>query len=278
MTRIPKWLPNQRLKQRDRHEHDQRDLRGRPEDLHVAAAGEVPAADAEHHRGAGGQPREDRVDEGVVGPVAPEQRPDARQHRLPVLDLVADRVLHERVRDEDEVGREPGADHCDPQRREMEPRREAVPAEDPEAEERRLEEEGGEALDRERRPEHVADELGVDRPVHPELELLDEAGRDADREVDQEQRPEEVRQPQPAPRLPVRRHMRLEDRDDRPQAEGQRHEQEVVDRGRRELRAGEVDRGGGGEDHACAAAFHIRQPGRIIQFGRNPMDFTLCGR
>ena len=90
------------------------------------------------------------------------------------------------------------AEHHDPDRRQMQARRQPVPAEDPEAEERRLEEERGEPLDRERRAEDVADELRVDRPVHPELELLHEAGRDADREVDQEQRPEEVRQPQPA--------------------------------------------------------------------------------
>ena len=123
-------------------------------------------------------------------------------------------------------------------------RREPVPAEDPEAEERRLEEERGEPLDRERRAEDVADEPRVHRPVHPELELLHEPGRDADREVDQEQRPEEARQPQPAlvPR-PVPE--RLHDRDERPEPERQRHEQEVVERRRRELDAREVDRGRG---------------------------------
>ena len=89
------------------------------------------------------------------------------------------------------------AEHGDPERREVEARREPVPAEDPEAEERRLEEERRQALDRERRAEDVADELRVHRPVHPELELLHEPGRDADREVDQEQRPEEAGQPQP---------------------------------------------------------------------------------
>ena len=83
--------------------------------------------------------------------------------------------------------------HGDPQRRQVQARREAVPAEDPEAEERRLEHERGQSLHRERRPEDVAHELRVDGPVHPELELLDEAGGDADREVDQEERPEEVR-------------------------------------------------------------------------------------
>ena len=83
--------------------------------------------------------------------------------------------------------------------------------------------------------------LGVDGPVHPELELLDEAGRDADREVDQQQRAEEARQPQPllvARAVPERLHHRHERR----QPERQRHEQEVVDRRRRELDPREVDR------------------------------------
>ena len=64
-------------------------------------------------------------------------------------------------------------------------------------EEGRLEHECGETFDRERRAEDVADELGVHRPVHPELKLLHEARRDADREVDQQQGPEELRQAQP---------------------------------------------------------------------------------
>ena len=133
-----------------------------------------------------------------------------------------------------------------PERGEVQARRQPVPAEDPEPEERRLEEERGEPLDRERRAEDVADELRVHRPVHPELELLHEPRRDADGEVDQEQRPEEVRQLQPllvAGSVPLG----LEPGDDRPEPERQRHEQEVVDRRRRELRAGQIDRGGG--DH-----------------------------
>ena len=62
--------------------------------------------------------------------------------------------------------------------------------------ERRLEEKGGEPLHRERGTEHVADRPGVGRPVHAELELLDQAGDDADRDVDDQQRPEEPGQPE----------------------------------------------------------------------------------
>ena len=191
----------------------------------------------------------------------------AGQHRLAVLDLVADRILHERVRDQDEVGGKPGAGHRDPQRGEMQAWRELVPPEDPQPQERRLQEEGRQALDRERRAEHVADELRVDRPVHAELELLDETGRDADREVDQKQRAEEVRQPKP--RLVTRPPpQRLEDRDDRAQSKRQRYEQEVIEAGRRKLGPRQIDGRGRDEDHE--RTFEHGPPRRIIQTERNP--------
>ena len=50
------------------------------------------------------------------------------------------------------------------------------------------------ALERERGAEDVADEARVVAPVHPELELLDDAGDHADGEVDQEELAEELRQ------------------------------------------------------------------------------------
>ena len=129
----------------------------------------------------------------------------------------------------------------DPDRRQMDALREPIPAEDPEPEEGRLEHEGREPLDRERRSEHVPDELRVDRPVHPELELLDEPRRDADREVDEHQRAEEPRQTKPRDvARPVPQ--RLHDRDERGEPERERHEQEVVEGRRRELEACEVDR------------------------------------
>lgn len=53
--------------------------------------------------------------------------------------------------------------------------RQFVPAEDPEPDEGRLEEECDQPLHRERCAEDVADESGVVRPVHPELELLNDA-------------------------------------------------------------------------------------------------------
>src|SRR4029453_18456474 len=90
-----------------------------------------------------------------------------------------------------------------------------------------LQREGGEALDRERSAEDVPDEPRVDRPVHPELELLHQAGPDPDREGYQERRPGEAGPPQPL--LVVRAVPEgLEGGDDRPEAERERDEQEMV--------------------------------------------------
>ncbi len=91
-----------------------------------------------------------------------------------------------------------------------------------------------------RRAEHVADVSRVARPVHPELELLHEPGHHADRDVDHQQRAEELRE---ALVLGVTASIphRLEDRDEEPQPDCDRDEQEVVDARRRELDARQVD-------------------------------------
>ena len=74
------------------------------------------------------------------------------------------------------------------------------------AEEGRLEEEGEERLDRERRAEDVADEARVLGPVHPELELLHDPGDDAHREVDEEELAPELREALPEVSSPVTYH------------------------------------------------------------------------
>ena len=79
----------------------------------------------------------------------------------------------------------------DPDRREVHAPGQLVPPEDPEADERGLEEEGEQALEGERGAEHVADEARVRRPVHAELELLHDARDDAHGEVDEEEGAEE---------------------------------------------------------------------------------------
>ncbi len=66
------------------------------------------------------------------------------------------------------------------------------PAEDPQAQEGRFQEEGQQSLERQRGAEDVADEARVRAPVHPELELLHDPGDHAHREVDQEELAEDL--------------------------------------------------------------------------------------
>ncbi len=148
--------------------------------------------------------------------------------------LVAHRVLHPGVGGQDEVGGQDRADGRDPDRGQVDPGRKAAPAEDPEAQERGLQEEGQQALDGQRGAEDVAHEPAVAAPVHPELELLDDAGDEAQGEVDQEQLTEEPGQPEV---LLVLRAVPggLEPRDRERESDGQRDEQEVVDGGDAEL-------------------------------------------
>ncbi len=161
----------------------------------------------------------------------------SRPGRSRVVDR-ADRVLHPRVGGEDEVRGEVGAERDEPDRREVDLLGQLVPAEDPQAEERRLEEEGRQGLHRERRAEDVADEPRVLAPVHAELELLHDAGGHADGEVDQHQLAEELGQAEPAlVARPVPGG--LHDRDERREADRQRHEDEVVDRRDAELPSGQ---------------------------------------
>ena len=106
-------------------------------------------------------------------------------------DDVADGVLHEGVRHEDEVAREP-APHRHRQRGEkMLPRPEPLLAPDERADEGALEQEGKHPFHRERLSDDAARVLREVRPVRPELELHRDAGDHADGEVEPEDlRPE----------------------------------------------------------------------------------------
>ncbi len=159
----------------------------------------MPARDAEDEEARSHETGQDRVRPGEEEEALKEDGDDVGGLGAAglVVDLVADGMLHPRVRGEDEVRREPGPDPDEVDGREMDPRREAVPAEQPQADERRLEHEGPDPLDGERRPEDVPDVGRERRPVHPELELHDEACRDPDREVDHEERAEEPREASP---------------------------------------------------------------------------------
>ena len=103
-------------------------------------------------------------------------------------------MLHEGVRDEDPERREVARKCDDPDAEAVDLLRELIPAEEPDAEEGRLEEEGCERLKRERRAEDIAHEAGIFGPVHAEVELLHDTGDDAHREVDDKERAEEANQ------------------------------------------------------------------------------------
>ena len=77
-----------------------------------------------------------------------------------------------------------GAERDQPDGGQVHPAGQLVPAEQPQPEERGLQEEGGQSFHRQRRAEDVADQPRVRRPVHAELELLDQAGHHADGDVD----------------------------------------------------------------------------------------------
>ena len=193
------------------------------------------------NRTAGQERGEDRVREGDQGDLVGQHGPDVGQLDPAGVGLnrVADRVLHERVGGEDEVRGEHGAEGGEPDRHQVQLRRQPVPAEDPQAEEGGLEEEGQQSLDGQGCAEDVADEPRVVAPVHPELELLHDAGDHTHGEVDQEQLPEELRQPQVAGPSCVRYHAGLEPGDDEgtsPMVSG--HEEEVVHRRDPELPSG----------------------------------------
>ena len=106
------------------------------------------------------------------------------QLRLAVDHRVADRVLHPRVGRHDEQRRQRSAERDRPDGRQVHPPGQLVPAEQPQAQERRLQEERGQPFHGQRGAEDVADEPRVGPPVHPELELLHQPGHHADCDVD----------------------------------------------------------------------------------------------
>ena len=185
-----------------------------------------------------------------------EQRPDVVQFRLAVtVERVADRVLHPRVGGEDEQRREHRPERHQPYAGEVHALGKPAPAEQPQPEERRLQGERREALHRQRAAEHVADEARVGRPVHPELELLHQPGHDADRDVDQQQRPEEFRQALVL-RLLVAIPRRLQERDEERQARSSRAR---TGSGRCSSSRTASERGRSSSAHPLALSLHLER-------------------
>ena len=166
------------------------------------------------------------------------QRKEVAHHRAPAFDCIADGVLHEGVGDENPKRRQVGAERDEPNASAMFCFAQLIPTENPNAEERRLEEECGQRLESERRTEDISHESSVLRPVHAEVKLLDDTGDDAHRKVDQKQRPEEFDQlldfdaPLVTAAIDV---PSLEYRGEDRQSESDGHEQEMINRRDREL-------------------------------------------
>ena len=185
---------------------------------------------------------------GVLGQV--DARSDELQEAADTVELGAARlgveagthgVLHPCVGREDPGGGEHRADSDAPNGRQVDALGETAPAEDPQAQEGGLEEEGQEGLDSQGSAENVTDEAGVLGPVHAELELLDDTSGDAESEVNKKELAEETGSLQPvflAGAVPCGLH----DRDQQGQADRQRYEDEVVDGRDAELPPSDRDR------------------------------------
>ena len=115
-----------------------------------------------------------------------------------------------------------------------------VPAEEEQADEGRFQKERHQAFDGERRAENVADIVRVVGPVGAELEFHGDAGGDPHGEIDAEQLAPEPRRV--APDLAAGHHIgALHDGEQKRQAERERHEQKVIERGDRELQPRQDD-------------------------------------
>ena len=160
----------------------------------------------------------------------PEEAVDAVEPGAPrlLVDDGAHGVLHPGVRGQDEQGRDVGAQGDHPHAQVVEPGAQAVPAEDPQAQEGGLHEEGQQGLEGQGGAEDVADEAGVLRPVHAELELLDDAGGHAQGEVDEQDLAEELRGDPPL-LVAGAQVERLHEGHQRGQADRERDQDEVVD-------------------------------------------------
>jgi len=201
----------------------------------------VEGADAEDEE-AGDHPGAAlHVGEVEPGLVVEDDGAEVGEPGLAVDDLVADRVVHPGVGQHDPEGADLGADGDQPDGPQTHPGLEPVLAEPPQPDERALEEEGHQHLERERDAEDVADEVGVLAPVHPELELLHDAGHHADGEVDEEEVTEEVGHlPVELAAVAADEGEGLHHRDEEGQPDGERDEEEVEDARRGELEPGEL--------------------------------------
>ena len=146
----------------------------------------------------------------------------------------SDRILHPRVGHQNPQRRQVRADGRQPGRRKVKTSGHLIPAEKHHGDERTFQKKGHNSFDCQRRSENIADEIGVIRPVRPELEFEDQSGGHADREIDPENAHPKLDRPFPE-RIAGTVVNGLHDGADETQPEGQRHEQPMVDGRHRKL-------------------------------------------
>ncbi len=222
--------------QRRRQAERRGDHHGAPRHPDPAAAEQVDRGDAQHRHRRDHVAGADGVDElGLRHGVEQHSAEvgDLHAHRLGV-EPCADGVLHPAVGDQDPQRRQVGADRDHERREQVAELGQPGPAEEHQADEGRLQEEGHQPLDGERRAEDIAGIGREIRPVGAELELHGQAGGDAEHEVDAEDGAPEPRDGPPD--LAPGHHIdALHDDQHEGQPERQRHEQEMVQRRQGEL-------------------------------------------
>ena len=225
------------------HAEDGGEAEGGAGELQVLTAEHVVGGDGHHEDGARHVAAGDGVDELGLSPFVRENGPEVdhfHSHRLEV-ELSADGIHHPGVGNENPEGGEVGAHGHEDRGGKMLALGEAVPAEEEEADEGGLKEEGHQAFDGERGAEDVAHVVGVVGPVRAELELHGDAGGNAEGEVN----PEEL-----APEaghvfvdfLAGKDVRHFHGHEHERKSERQGHEDEVVHRGHRKLKAGQVNK------------------------------------
>ena len=222
-------------------------------ELGVAPLEQVPAADRQYEHRTGHVAGRDGVHELGLCIRVEQHRPEVDHFHAHgfVAELGTHRVLHPAIGDQDPQCAQVGAHRHQDGHHQVLRLRQPVPAEEEQADHGRLQEEGHQALDRQRRPEDVAHVVRVVGPVGAKLKLQRDAGRHAQCEIDAEELA-----PEAGHVLPddvACHHIDAFHDDQQPDhAQRQRHEQEVVHRRRRKLQAREIDQ---------LIGYHVITPG-----------------
>ena len=196
------------------------------EKIDVVAAQEVPRGNAEHEKAAQHPGGENRMQVLAPRKGIRDDLKEARKFGPAIAQDVADGVLHPAVGEDDPQRREVGGNSDQPDGQQVDLLAHMVPAEDPDRQKDRFEEEGGGGFNGEERAENVAHVFRIARPVGAELEFERDPGHDAQREVDDEKLSPELHHP--FVHFLARTHVkRLHDGEQDHQPEGQRDEDEV---------------------------------------------------